>query len=56
MWAGLAIACTFLIASLDEWHQSFSLARTGKFGDVVLDTCGALLLVSMAMVAIRRHR
>ena len=22
--AGLAIACTFLIASLDEWHQSFS--------------------------------
>jgi len=56
IWAGLAIACTFLIASLDEWHQSFSLARTGKFGDVVLDTCGALLLVSMAMVAIRRHR
>jgi VanZ family protein len=56
IWAGLAIACTFLIASLDEWHQSFSPARTGHFGDVVLDTCGALLLVSMAMVAIRRHR
>jgi VanZ family protein len=56
MWAGLAIGCTFLIASLDEWHQSFSLARTGKFGDVVLDTCGALLLVSVALVAIRRHR
>ena len=56
IWAGLAIACTFLIASLDEWHQSFSPARTGHFGDVVLDTCGALLLVSMAMVAIRRYR
>jgi len=55
-WAGLAIACTFLIASLDEWHQSFSPARTGHFGDVVLDTCGALLLVSMAMIAIRRYR
>jgi VanZ family protein len=55
-WAGLAIACTFLIASLDEWHQSFSPARTGHFGDVVLDTAGALLLVSMAMVAIRRYR
>ena len=54
--AGLAIACTFLIASLDEWHQSFSPARTGHFGDVVLDTCGALLLVSMAMIAIRRYR
>jgi VanZ family protein len=56
IWAGLAIACTFLIASLDEWHQSFSPARTGHFKDVVLDTCGALLLVSLAMVAIRRHR
>ena len=56
IWAGLAIACTFLIASLDEWHQSFSPARTGHFGDVVLDTAGALLLVSMAMVAIRRYR
>jgi VanZ family protein len=56
IWAGLAIACTFLIASLDEWHQSFSTARTGHFADVALDTCGALLLVSMAMVAIRRHR
>jgi VanZ family protein len=56
IWARLAIACTFLIASLDEWHQSFSPARTGHFGDVVLDTAGALLLVSMAMVAIRRYR
>jgi VanZ family protein len=55
IWAGLAIACTFLIASLDEWHQSFSPARTGHFGDVLLDTCGALLLVSIAMVAIRRR-
>jgi hypothetical protein len=32
IWPGLAIACTFLIASLDEWHQSFSPARTGHFG------------------------
>ena len=56
IWAALAIGCTFSIASLDEWHQSFSPFRTGHFGDVVLDTCGALFLVSMAMVAIRRHR
>ena len=56
VWFGLAIACTFLIASLDEWHQSFSPARAGHFGDVALDTCGALVLVSMAMVAMRPPR
>ena len=56
IWFGLAIACTFLIASLDELHQSFFALQDRPFGDVVLDTCGALLLVSMAMVAIRRHR
>ena len=50
--ACLAIACTFLIACLDEWHQSFSPARTGRFEDVMLDACGALLLVSLAVVAI----
>ena len=54
--AGLAIACTFLIASLDEWHQSFSPGRTGQFGDVVLDTSGALVLVSLAVVMIGRPR
>ena len=56
MWASLAIASTFFVASLDEWHQSFSRSRTGHIADVVLDTFGALFLVSMAMVAIRRPR
>ena len=52
---GLAIACTFVIACLDEWHQSFLPDRSGQFSDVVLDTCGALLLVSFAMVlSVRR--
>ncbi len=54
VWAGLAIACTFVIASLDEWHQSFSPLRTGHLSDVALDTCGAFLLVSVAIVALRR--
>ncbi len=47
--AGLAVACTFSIAGVDEWHQSLSSARTGQFIDVVLDTFGALVLVSLAM-------
>jgi VanZ family protein len=37
---GLAIAGTFFIASLDEWHQTFIPSRTGRFADVVLDTVG----------------
>lgn len=54
VWAGLAVVCTALVASLDEWHQSFSVARHGHFGDVVLDSCGGILLVSVAMFLMRR--
>jgi len=54
--ASLAIVATFITASLDEWHQSFSSARTGQFSDVLLDTAGALLLVTIALVmSSRRH-
>ena len=53
--AGLAIACAFAVASLDEWHQSFSSARTATFADVVLDTCGAMVLVTLAMLTIARR-
>ena len=53
--AGLAIACTFVIACLGEWHQSFLPSRSGQFSDVVLDTCGALLLVSFAMAVTARR-
>ena len=54
--AGLAIAGTFLIASLDEWHQSFSPARTGSVQDVALDMSGALTLVLLAMMWVARRR
>lgn len=51
--AALAIACTFIVASLDEFHQSFSPGRTAAFSDVMLDTCGAVVLVAIAMIARR---
>jgi VanZ family protein len=41
---GLAILATFLVASADEFHQSFLSNRTGQFSDVLLDTCGAVVL------------
>ena len=47
-WANIAVLGTALVASLDEWHQSFLPSRTGRWQDVVLDTCagvGAQLLL-----------
>lgn len=41
---GLAILSTFLMASADEFHQSFLPNRTGQFSDVLLDCCGAAVL------------
>ena len=40
--AGLALLCTLLLASWDEWHQSFIPGRTSSVRDVGLDFCGAL--------------
>jgi VanZ family protein len=41
---GLAIAATFLVASADEFHQTFLPNRYGSFSDVLLDTSGAVAL------------
>lgn len=42
--SGLAIGCTALVASADEFHQTMLPGRTGLFSDVVLDTCGATVM------------
>ena len=42
-WATIAIVGTLLVASLDEWHQSFLASRTGRWQDVVLDTGAGVL-------------
>jgi len=41
-WANIAVLGTMLVASLDEWHQSFIPSRTGTVQDVFLDTCAGL--------------
>jgi VanZ family protein len=41
-WSGIAVVGTAVVASLDEWHQSFLPSRTGRWQDVVLDTSAAL--------------
>jgi VanZ family protein len=40
----LAIFSTAIVASCDEFHQTFIPSRTGTPGDVLLDTCGATVL------------
>lgn len=41
-WAGIAILGTAVVASLDEWHQSYIPSRTGRWQDVVIDTSAAV--------------
>ncbi len=43
-WANLAVLGTALVASLDEWHQSFLPSRTGRWQDVVLDTSAGIVV------------
>jgi VanZ family protein len=57
---GLGIAATFLVASADEFHQTFLPNRIGCFSDVLLDTSGAvalglLLFLATVVVGLFRH-
>lgn len=40
--AARAVLCTVIVASLDEYHQSFLPSRTSSPIDVGIDTCGAI--------------
>lgn len=42
VWACAAFFMTVLVASLDEWHQTFLPSRTGTIRDVFLDSAAAL--------------
>jgi VanZ family protein len=53
--SGLSVACTFLVACLDEWHQSFLPGRTSTVRDVLLDTAGAVLFNAICW-GVRTHR
>jgi len=49
----LALLGTAVVASADEFHQSFLANRTGLPSDVLLDCCGAFVLLLLAYVALR---
>jgi VanZ family protein len=46
---------TALVASLDEWHQTFIPSRTGRWQDVVLDSSAALTIQVLLWMILRRR-
>jgi VanZ family protein len=56
-WGTVAFLMTMLVASLDEWHQSFIPSRTGTVRDVILDSSAALIAqIVIAMLLTRKRR
>ena len=41
-WSAIAFFMSALVASMDEWHQTYIPSRTGAISDVVLDSSAAL--------------
>jgi VanZ family protein len=54
-WSTLAFVCTALVASLDEFHQTFLPSRTGTFHDFALDSCAALVAQIVIFIILRRR-
>jgi VanZ family protein len=52
----LALAGTALVASCDEWHQTFLPNRTGSPWDVLLDCCGATAMMLLTYAYVRVFR
>ena len=53
-WATLAVLLVAAHAFLDEYHQSFTQARTASVGDSLLDIAGGL--VGLFLLWLRRRR
>ncbi|MGA3080563.1 MAG: VanZ family protein, partial [Terracidiphilus sp.] len=54
--AFLALLGTALVASADEWHQTFLPNRTGTPWDVLLDCCGAITVLLAVCLYLRLFR
>jgi VanZ family protein len=52
-WAAVAFLSTALVASFDEWHQSFLPSRTGTFRDVVLDSSAAVVAQIVLFITVK---
>jgi VanZ family protein len=52
----LAMLGTAVVASCDEWHQSFLPNRTASPLDVLLDCCGAAVMIAFVFLWLRLSR
>ena len=57
-WANISVLGTALVASLDEWHQTYIPSRTGSVRDVILDACAGIgaQVVVLLWIAVRPTR
>jgi VanZ family protein len=55
-WARTSFLMTVLVATLDEWHQSYLPSRTGRWQDVVLDSSAALCVQIVIWIVLRLRR
>jgi VanZ family protein len=53
-WVVLSMLVTIVTATFDEIHQTFIPSRTGRWQDVVLDSCGAAVLQVIVYFLSRR--
>jgi len=56
VWAGIALSMSALVASLDEWHQTYLASRTGTIDDVFLDSCAALTAQLVIYLVLRNRQ
>jgi len=52
-WATIAAIGTALVASLDEWHQSYIPSRTGTPWDVLLDTSAGIIAQILVFLSLK---
>jgi VanZ family protein len=55
-WARISFFMAALVASLDEWHQTYIPSRTGTFHDVLLDSAAALVAQILLFIILRSRK
>jgi VanZ family protein len=55
-WARISLFMTALVASLDEWHQTYIPSRTGTLHDVLLDSTAALVAQILLFTILRSRQ